>query len=488
MIKWLPTYGLYALEAIYFTITALVCLRIIYDTRSITKTMAYLLLVLFLPILGMIVYFSFGINYRINKMYSKKLTEDENQLREISRRVRSYSHQVIDENLDVVPRALAQLILNDNISPLTQGNQVRILPNGETKFPAVLEAIRQAKHHIHIEYYIIEDDEFTRELEEILIQKVQEKVQVRVIYDDFGSSSIRRTWAKRLQANGVEIAPFYKIKFLLLANRLNYRNHRKIIVVDGQHGFVGGINLSMRYSNDYPNPYYWRDTHLEIKGPGVLYLQHLFICDWRFSAEEKLAIEPEFFPEFSRDKTEKGEHLVQIVASGPDSDLPTVLYSILQAIHLAKKELLITTPYFIPGESLMDALIVAALGGVKVKLLVPGRSDSFLVNAAAYSFYAELLHAGVEIYLYDKGFIHAKTMVVDRQVAIVGTANMDYRSFDLNFEVNALVYDTAIAEQLADQFAIDCEQARLVDPERWKNRSKVKQFVEKLMRLLAPML
>lgn len=488
MIQFLSTYGFLIVEILYFLIVLAVCARIIYDTRSNTKTLAYLLLVIFVPIAGIVVYFTFGINYRKNKLYSKKLVEDENQLLEIVQLIKTRSNEVLDLNNQHVPRSLAELVLNDNISPLTHGNKVSLLHNGEEKFPALFQAIRQAKNHIHIEYYIIEDDELTREFEQLLYEKAKEGVKIRIIYDDFGSSSIRKTWAKRLKANGIEIAPFYKIKFMFLANRMNYRNHRKIVVIDGFHGFVGGINLCKRYDNRYENAKYWRDSHLEIEGPGVFYLQNLFMADWRFCVNENLEITEDYFPIKRLKQQPLGDHLVQIVASGPDSDFPTILYSLLQGIHLAQEEILITTPYFIPSESLMDSLIVAALGGIKIKLIVPGLSDSLLVNAAAFSFYGELLRAGVEVHLYNKGFVHAKSVVIDRKIAMLGTANIDNRSFDLNFEVNALVYDQKIATELASHFDNDLLDCEKIDPIQWKQRPKIKQLTEKVVRLVAPLL
>ena len=219
----------------------------------------------------------------------------------------------------------------------------------------------------------------------------------------------------------------------------------------------------------------------------VSYLQYLFMGDWNFCANDDLHPNERFFPDPDLLPV-KGNKPVQMAASGPDSDTPTILFSLLQAINLAENEILITTPYFIPGESIMDALVVSALGGVAVKLLVPGISDSKLVNSAARSYYDDLLAAGVEIYLYRKGFIHAKTLVADRKVAIVGTANMDYRSFDLNFEVNALVYDEVTAAELADVFFEDLKNAEKIDIVKWNNRPWHKQLAEKMARLVSPIL
>lgn len=479
------------IEFIYFILLVLVCLRIIYDTRSSTKTLAYLLLVIFVPLAGMLFYFTVGINYRKRKLYSKKLIEDDKLAYKIEEKINAYSQKTFLQGNTVVQesRQMAKLLVQDNLSALTSGNTVRLLINGENKFPEVIEAMKAAQHHIHIEYYIYEDDEIGNAIAEILMQKAKEGVSIRFIYDDFGSLAIRKKMAARMRTAGVEVVPFYKINFIALANRMNYRNHRKIIVIDGKTAFVGGINVSDKYINSPSdsNKLFWRDTHLRIDGPGILYLQYLFLCDWNFCANDNLQPDESFFFHPSSFEV-TNDKVVQIAASGPDSDHPTILYSLLQAITLAKNEVMITTPYFIPGESIMDALKVAALGGVSVKLLVPGISDSRIVNAAARSYYSDLLKAGVEIYLYQKGFVHAKTMVTDRKVAVVGTANMDFRSFDLNFEVNAIVYDEEIASELTDVFYADIKDAEKIDVSKWKNRPLYKQLLERISRLISPLL
>ena len=479
------------LEIVYFIILVLVCLRIVYDTRSTTKTLAYLLLAIFVPFGGMLFYFSFGTNYRKRKMYSKKLIADDSMSAKLKEDIYRYSKYTFDQSgADMQnTRELAVMLVKDGHSPLTAGNEVKLLVNGEHKFPEVLRAIREAKHHIHIEYYIYEDDKIGTAIADALIKKAEEGVTVRFIYDDFGSRSVRKKIVPRLKAAGVTAFSFYKVIFIALANRLNYRNHRKIIVIDGSTAFVGGINVSDRYINNATNPtaVFWRDTHLRIDGPGVYYLQYLFLCDWNFCANDTLQPNAQFFPRPSL-PTVTGNKVVQIAASGPDSDTPTILFSLLQAINLATEEILITTPYFIPGESLIDALTVSALGGIAVKLLVPGVSDSALVNAAARSYYGGLLKAGVEIYLYNKGFVHAKTLVADRKIAIVGTANMDYRSFDLNFEVNAIVYNAEVAGELADVFYQDINDSEKIDAAAWENRAAWKRLLEKTVRLVSPLL
>jgi len=484
--SWLLVY-----EIIYIVVLALICLRIVYDTRNTTKTLAYLLLVIFLPVIGILFYFSFGINYRKRKMYSKKIVADENLAQKLREGIFRSSRETFEKNRAFLQshRTLAYLLAKDSMSVLSANNNVKLLVNGEQKFPEVLKALENAKHHIHIEYYIYEDDEIGKAIEKLLIKKAKEGIEVRFIYDDFGSRSIHRKLAKRLANAGVAAFPFYKIFFIALANRINYRNHRKIIVVDGMVGFVGGINVSDRYINQATDTkkLFWRDTHLRIEGSGVHYLQYLFLCDWNFCAKDHLQPNQLLFPKEPAFAGGGGK-IVQIAASGPDSDTPTILFSVLEAINLGTTEILITTPYFIPTESIMDALIIASLGGVQVKILVPDKSDSVIVNAAASSYYDDLLKTGARIYRYKKGFVHAKTMVIDTKLSIVGTANMDNRSFHLNFEVNAIVYDAELATELRASFYKDLEDAEEIDALAWDRRPLYKQFIEKTTRLVSSLL
>lgn len=474
----------YIVGIIYFLLLIIVCLRVIYETRSATKTMAYLLLIIFIPVAGMIFYILFGVNYWKLKLYNKKSREDEKLLNKLKNEMKAYGNEIIapSELPAEDNRELAIMLKTALKSPLTRRNSVKLLINGEEKFPEVLEALRNAKHHIHIEYYIFEQDEIGQQIENVLIQKAKQGVQVRFIYDDFGSPNINRKMEQTMREAGVEVYPFQKVLFYLLANRLNYRNHRKIIVIDGQTAFTGGINVSDKYINNKPGKLFWRDTHLRIDGPGVFYLQYLFLTNWNFCTGKMIIPEE---PYFSKRRPNNEDRFVQVAASGPDSDQPSVLFSLLQAIYLAKKEILITTPYFIPGDSILEALRTSALSGLSVKLLVPGICDSKLVNAASKSYYEDLLCAGVDVYMYQKGFVHAKTLVADGNLSIVGTANMDYRSFELNFEVNVLIYDREFSEQLREVFFKDIEKAEKIDKDSWCNRSAYQQLPERVARLFS---
>lgn len=479
------------LQILYLLIVIIVCARVIYDTQSTTKTLAYLLAIIFLPIIGIVFYFSLGINYRKREIYSKRIFNNAELENEMRKQIFAESDTIFSSETDSIKnfRKLALLILNQTSSPITSGNKVSLLLNGENKFPKVFEALQNAKNHIHIEYYIFNADSIGCKIIDLLIEKAQQGVTVRFIYDDFGSREIRKKQVPRLIAAGVEAFPFYKIKLIRLANRLNYRNHRKIIVVDATLGFVGGINVSDKYinSSEEKNQVFWRDTHLMIEGPAVKTLQYIFIGDWNYCSGNLLKPTTDFFPEVNLIES-SSDKIVQIAASGPDSETPLIKQTLMQAINLAQNEILITTPYFIPGPSLLHCLTLAAFSGTKIKLLVPGESDSLLVNFAARSYYGRLLDAGAEIYYYQKGFVHAKTMVIDQQLAIVGTANMDIRSFDLNFEVNAIVYNEELAIELTKAFYDDLKLSIKIDNAEWQKRPKGTQLIEKIAGLLSPLL
>ncbi len=483
--KWILLF-----EIAYIILVILVILRVLYDTRSSTKALAYILFILFIPFVGIIFYFSFGINYRKRKLYSKKIVEDEPLRQSIKNRMNAYSETISNSGLiKRKSKTLVEYLRNAGNCPLTANNDVKLLINGEEKFPELLKAIENAKYHIHIEYYIYENDVTGKQVADLLIKKAKQGVEVRFLYDDFGSHRLGKKFIKKLRYAGVQTAPFYKIIWYAFASRINYRNHRKIVIIDGMVSFIGGINMSDKYRNDLnrENHLFWRDTHLMIRGQASAYLQYLFMCDWNFCSASHLEYSEYYFPDNTNQETLE-DKIVQFAASGPDSEQPVIFYSLLEAISSAKSSIFITSPYFIPDESLMDALIIAVQGGLDVKIIIPGVSDSRMVNAAANSYYSELLQFGAKIYRYNKGFVHAKTMVIDDDLAIVGSANMDYRSFDLNFEVNAMVYSKDTAAQLREAFEKDLQESELIDAKTWLKRPTYIHLWEKLVRLTSPFL
>lgn len=481
--------SLIALEISYILLIVVFSLHVIYNYKDTGKAFAYLLLIIFLPIAGMIVYLLLGLNRRKHKMYNKKLIADQHMQERVESFTRKANENIFEKRAEDLGNQtqVARFLSRDSYSPLTPYNKVEVINNGENLFPEIIKCLKAAKKNIHIEYYIIEDGKIFHEIMQVLFAKAKEGVEVRVIFDDFGSKDIRKAYKKQLRKKGVEIYPFLKIYFIALANRINYRNHRKIIVIDGLTAFTGGINISDRYFNHKNTKKYWRDTHLKIQGYAAYSMQNIFLADWNFCSDQQIGPSKQYFPEMP-DAFKHQDTIVQIAASGPDSAYPTIMYSIIAAVSAAKHEILITTPYFIPSVSLLNALRISALSGVKIKILVPYKSDSKIVNTASESFFDEILEYGIEIYQYKKGFVHSKVMVCDRELAIVGTANMDIRSFDLNFEINALVYDKNVAEQLASDFSADLEDASLIDPLEWEKRNFVKKVLEKTFRLASSLM
>lgn len=474
--------------ALYTLVVIIVCVNIVLHTESPSKAQVYLLLVISFPVGGIIIYLSIGLNYRKKELYRKKLEIDELEYPKLKEEVTALSLETLSKNKEKIGEFYQLSSFSKTKSFTSSNNKATVLINGETKFPDVFESLRRAKHHIHIEYYIYENDTIGNQLAQILIEKAKEGVEVRFIYDDFGSIGIRKNIARQLREAGVEAYPFYKIKLIMLANRMNYRNHRKIIVIDGTIGYIGGINVSDKYiNNNDKDKLFWRDTHLKIEGTSVINLQSTFLTDWNFCANQKIPYSTDYFPVKPATK-HYGNHLVQIVSSGPDSKYPKIKYTLIQAILSAKKEVCITSPYFIPDKSFLDAVNIAALSGIEIKILLPTKSDSLVVNTTSQSNFQELLDVGVKIYTYNKGFIHAKTMVCDQKIAIIGTANLDNRSFDLNFEINAIVYDEQIAKEQRDIFEKDLSFATQIISKEWARRPWYRKLIEKVLHLFSSLM
>lgn len=468
-------------------ISLLTSVRVILDTRSPSKTAAYLLLILLFPIIGSGLYFLVGVNYRKRKIYNKKLVKNERLFRQVENRIHRDA-LALQEKYPQLTKENAELInlhLGESLAPLTH-NKVSLLINGEEKFPCLLQALEAAAKFIHMEYYIFENDEIGRKVIDLLIKKANEGVKVRIIFDDFGSHDLWDEAVDQLRDNGVEIFPFYRIHFILFANRINYRDHRKVVIIDGEVGFVGGINIADRYINGTLDNKFWRDTHIKIEGSAVLTLQYHFLSNWNFCSDQELGMSQELFPDV--DEHPESSDLVQIVTSGPDYPRQSIMLSYFTAIASATKCVYITSPYFIPNETIVNAVKKAALSGKDVRLLMPEHSDSPFVDGASRFYFQDLLECGVKIYLYTKGIIHAKTIVVDDSLSIVGTANMDLRSFELNFEINAVIYSEQRNEELKKQFLKDLEDSTLITIEEWNKRGLYKTFLAAAARIMAPLL
>lgn len=469
---------------VYYVVIFPVVINMLLENRNPLKTHSYLLLLLLLPLFGVVIYLFFGQNIRKRKIFAKK------QLINQAFGDQYFQKRIENESIDeVLPPELSQYervirFLKKDLSPLTGNNRVTLLNNGEEKFPMLIQALEQARHHIHFEYYIYEEGDIGNRIAEVLKRKAQEGVSVKMIVDGVGSLGLSKAFFQDLKATGVHIVEFMPVLFPSFTSKINYRNHRKIVVVDGMIGFTGGINISDRYINNGKYPTYWRDTHVRIEGEAVKTLQFLFLLSWQFVTQEEILPESQFFPEF----TPKGKDLVQINASGPDWELASIMDSFFLAICSARKKVSIATPYFIPNESIMDAIITASKSDIQVDIIIPDIADSWIVESATKSFIKQLLEADVNVYLYKKGFLHSKVIIIDENFASVGSANMDYRSFDLNHEVNAYFYDKIIVKQLINEFEKDKLKSQLVEWQEWKNRRLYQKLKESVCRLLAPLL
>jgi cardiolipin synthase A/B len=383
----------------------------------------------------------------------------------------------VDNYLKVI-----SLLLNNSHSLLTTGNRLKILNNGRKTMDAVFGAMEKATHHIHLEYYIIEDDEIGNQLKDLLIRKREEGVEVRIIVDDVGSWGLGRAFTGALKNAGVEIYSFMEVRFPRLTGRVNYRNHRKLVIVDGQIGFTGGINIADRYLNGLPGIGAWRDTHLQIEGDAVVCMQVVFAADWYFVKGENLWGNNYFYP-FS----EAPGVPLQICASGPDSDWDSIGQAIFLAIASARREVFIVTPYLMPPSHITAALKAAALGGIDVRIIIPEKSDAHIPKWGSFSYIEELLEAGVRIFFYQRGFIHSKLVMVDGVFSSLGTANLDFRSLETNFEVNAFVYDDRFTRQLNAFFKVDLRNSREILLNEWKKRPWYHKTKESLAYFISPL-
>ena len=346
--------------------------------------------------------------------------------------------------------------------------------------------MKQAKRYIHMQYYIIRNDELWQEVEKVLIQKAREGVAVRVLFDSMGCRTMKNRDWERLEKEGIQVAEFFPALLGQLQLRVNYRNHRKIVVIDGRVGFVGGFNVGREYLGRDKKFGYWRDTHLCIEGAAVTSLAVRFVLDWNYAAKENLFLEDSLFeiPQYTRN----GRDPVQIISSGPDSKTKMIHDNYLRLIHRAQDHVYIQTPYFIPDDSILDALKIAAKSGVDVRIMIPCKPDHPFVYWATYSYIGEMVAAGAKCYVYNNGFLHAKTLSIDGMVACVGTANMDFRSFGLNFEVNAVIYSERTVQRLERAFENDMTLCTQVTRKVYDERGLVIKAKEQFSRLLSPLL
>ncbi|EPV4647803.1 TPA: cardiolipin synthase [Clostridium perfringens] len=457
---------------------------VVLERKQPEKTIAWLLILTLLPPIGLILYIFLGRNWKRHKLNDR-----------INPKINDLISPILDEYTEKQYVPLMELLAFNSDSPIFVNNDIKIYKDGVEKFKDLKEELLKAKHHIHLEYYIVNSDEIGNEIKDILIKKALEGVKVRFIIDKVGSSSLKRSYIKDLKKAGVSVvmysyflAPLLKV----INTQINYRNHRKIVVIDGQVGFLGGINIGDEYLGRNKKFGYWRDTHIMIKGDFVLALQAVFLDD--FITIEKANnsytfYDKEFDKYFPENIVAKERVLMQLVKSGPDSTFPAIMQSVLKMIMTARENIYITTPYFVPPSSIIEALRIASLSGVDVKIIFPEKSDHFMVNKASKSYLAELMDCGIEVYFYDKSsFIHSKTMTIDGKICTLGTANMDIRSFELNYEINTVIYDKEITCKLDALFFEDLLKSRHFKIEEYEKSTKFDKFIEGFARIFSSLL
>lgn len=480
-----------ALLACYLLIVFTQMLVVVLENRQPVKTVAWLLVLFFLPVIGLVIYFFFGRNRKREHFVSRACAL------QLARRsaVRFFQGGFPDLPEEYEP--LIRLFKRQSGAFPYANNKVRMFVSGAEMLDNLLRDIAAARHHVHVETYIIEDDTIGRAIQEALIKKAKEGVNVRLIYDDVGCWSVSKRFFKKMKHEGVEVAAFLPVRFPKLTSKVDFRNHRKIVVIDGVIGYVGGMNFADRYvSADKNMDVAWRDTHMRMIGNGVAGLQRAFLSDWNVAAGQTITDNVYYPDEQEVLKTKEEDHepslsdsaLVQIVTSIPTAPWPDIMQGMILAILRAKKYCYLQTPYFMPTERMLFALQTAALSGVDVRLMLPQYADNRFLTWASRSYLKDVMRAGVRVYLYQKGFIHAKTLVCDDTMASCGSTNIDFRSFERNFEVNAFVYDEHFALGMKESFQKDMGYCKMLNLEMWEARSIWRRIAESLVRLLSPLL
>lgn len=453
-----------------------VILVIITDNRNPLKTVPWIIVLLLAPVIGLVFYFFFGQNLSKQRI--------------ISRRTRKRIHTRLETSDTTectrIPdkwQPLSELLVNTIQAVPLYGSRITPYVDGRSKMDALCEAIAAARHHIHLQYYIFCDDRTGRDLRDLLIRKAHEGVEVRILYDDVGCARVKKRFFKEMRREGIEVRAFLHVQFPLFTSKVNYRNHRKIAVIDGMVGFLGGMNIADRYV-DGTGWGTWRDTHFRIEGRGVAGLQASFLSDWSATTKQPIADAAYYpsLPHFTDGAT------MQLVAGGPFGKWRALLQGESYAIANARNRVWIQTPYYLPSDVLNTALQEAALAGRDVRLMLPQRSDSRMVNLASHSFLDDMMKAGVKIAFYRPGFLHSKLLIVDDELTVIGSANMDFRSFEHNFEVNAFVYDRDFTARMSRIYEHDESQCHHATPNEWFHRPRRQRIAESFMRLFAPLM
>lgn len=476
----------FTISVAYAVTIVFIVLLITLENRSPLKSISWILIITLVPVFGMLFYIFFGQKYRIKRKYSRKEARYQQKINRLSEaQLRQLSNVNVAE---INPRLrekkdIMTLLLRSDRAFLSRNHSVQLLKNGSQTFYEIKKALRDAQHHIHLEFYIFRFDQIGNELFEILKQKAAEGVIIRIIYDSVGSYKMSRKKKKEAIQHGIELKSFQKVYFPLLSSKVNYRNHRKIVIIDGKTGFTGGLNISEKYDERRSESPYWRDTFVKIEGKSVAALQSVFINDW-FYVTRKNIFSEEYFVELP----DAEQYIGQIISSGPDSRWQAISQFYFSAITTAREHVYIGSPYFIPNDELSFALKAAALRGIDVRILIPEKPDSIVSRWTTESYIGEMLKAGVKIYRYRKGFYHSKVLIADGTLCSIGSANLDYRSLETNFEVCAVFYDENISARLSSQYLDDLKDAVLLSLYEWQKRKWYLKLVSSFARLFAPLM
>lgn len=461
------------------------------ENRNPIRSLAWVLALVFLPGVGLLFYLFFGRSMKGRHMITR---HNKRKL------MRHHLYPAVDLNALDLPASRRQLIKMARQlchAPLTLNNTIEVFTDGVAKFDSLKRDLRAARESILLQYYIFQDDKLGNEIADILIERAQAGVTVKVIYDHVGSFGASRSFFKRMKAAGIDTHPFFRVTFPQLANRINWRNHRKLVVIDGSIGYIGGMNIADRYLGTPPpkglkgrreekrraEGGVWRDTHFRLTGDIIESLVYSFAIDWNFMKKTPRLVSPHCEPSPNRNNVG-----VQMVASGPMEPYDNLSMVFLKAITCARRSVYIQTPYFLPTESLMRALEIAAMSQVDVRVMIPEHSDSYMLQLASYSYVTQCLRAGIKVYFYEPGMLHAKVIVIDDDLVTAGSTNFDFRSLENNFEGNLVVYDPVFNARMRDIFFSDLTHCRKITLTEWYRRPRLQRALESLVRLLAPIL
>ncbi|MDE6157254.1 MAG: cardiolipin synthase [Muribaculaceae bacterium] len=477
--NWL--YSVFAIIAVASTVV--IIFVILSENRNPVKSLGWVTVLLLLPVVGLILYIFFGRNIKNTRMVSRRTRR---KLRRGERRVNADPRSFGFETQSIQQINLARSLTGAQLYP---SNSVEVFTDGKSKFDRLIEDLANARSSINLQYYIFEDDKLGNRIADVLIDKALKGVRVRLMYDHVGSFRVKSTFFKRLRDKGIEAYPFFRVTFPQLATRINWRNHRKICIIDQRIGYIGGMNVADRYIDGGKKFTTWRDTHVRIIGSSVAALQYSFAVDWNFMCGELIE---DSAPEDSAVNIHSDAEIhkigAQLLTSGPTSQWANVALAFHKAISNARRRVFIQTPYFLPTESLLKALQSAALAHVDVRLMLPRHSDSIMLTLASASYIAECLKAGIKIYFYEGGMLHSKMLLVDDEIVSIGSTNFDFRSFECNFEANMFFYSRNLAAKMLEVFKSDLKNCTRVQPAEWRRRNSGRKLAESVLRLLSPVL